>query len=58
MEHVHQALDVAFSDAEARRARQHVRDPGADKRRTATPDEIERVLPAIEPMLERTGYRA
>lgn len=58
MERVHQALDVGFSDAEARRARQHVRDPGPGKWRTATPNEIERVLPAIEPMLERTGYRA
>ena len=58
MEHVHQALDVPFTDAEARRAREHVRAPsGPQKWRTATPGEIERVLPAIEPMLERTGYR-
>ena len=58
MEQVHQALDVPFADAEARRAREHVRVPtGPEKWRTATPGEIERVLPAIEPMLERTGYR-
>jgi hypothetical protein len=58
-EHVHQALDVPFADAEARRAREEVRpvEPGREKWRTATPGEIERVLPAIEPMLERTGYR-
>jgi hypothetical protein len=58
MEHVHQALDVPFADTQARRAREHVRASGPEKWRTATPDEIERVLPAIEPMLERTGYRA
>jgi hypothetical protein len=59
MEHVHQALHVPFTDAESRRAREQVRpvDPGREKWRTATPAEIERVLPAIEPMLERTGYR-
>jgi LPS sulfotransferase NodH len=59
MEHVHQALDVPFTDAEARRAREHIRpvEPGREKWRRATPAEIERVLPAIEPMLERTGYR-
>jgi hypothetical protein len=59
MERVHQALDVAFTDAEARRAREQVRpvEPGREQWRTATPTEIERVLPAIEPMLERTGYR-
>jgi hypothetical protein len=59
LEHVHQALDVPFTDAEARRAREHVRpvEPGREKWRTATPAEVERVLPAIEPMLERTGYR-
>jgi hypothetical protein len=59
MEQVHQALDVPFTDAQARRARQQVRPapPGREKWRTTTPDEIERVLPAIEPMLERTGYR-
>ena len=59
MEHVHQALDVPFTDAEARGAREHVRPvgPGREMWRTATPAEIDRVLPAIEPMLERTGYR-
>jgi hypothetical protein len=58
MERVHQALDVPFTDAQAGRARQHVRPTGAEKWRTATPNEIERVLPVIEPVLERTGYGA
>jgi Sulfotransferase family len=58
MEHVHQALDIPFADAEARRARERVRAGDPEKWRTATPAEVERVLPAIEPMLERTGYRA
>ncbi len=59
MQEVHQALDVPFTDAEARRARQEVRAPsGPEKWRTATPGEIERVMPAIAPMLERTGYPA
>jgi hypothetical protein len=58
MQHVHQALDIPFSDAEARRARERVRAGDPEKWRTATPAEVERVLPAIEPMLERTGYRA
>ena len=59
MEHVHQALDVAFADAQARRARELVRTPsGPEKWRTVTPAEVERVLPTIEPWLDRTGYQA
>jgi hypothetical protein len=59
MEHVHRALDVPFADADARRAREYVRTADRpEKWRTATPEEIKRVLPALDPMLQRTGYRA
>jgi hypothetical protein len=58
MQRVHQAVELPFGDADRRRAHATVRRPaGPDKWRTISPDQIDRVMPTIGPLLERTGYR-
>jgi Sulfotransferase family len=57
LQRLHASLGLPYEDADADRARRTVRAPeGRPKWTVATPEEVERVLPRIEPTLAATGY--
>jgi LPS sulfotransferase NodH len=58
VERVAQELGMPFDPASEDRIRGIVRTDSKEKWRSRTPDEIERIMPLIEPTLERLGYGA